>query len=70
MNKHKDLYFEQKLDGHKEICYSKDREVMKTSWQIALAKSMIKSCQNTSGQYSMHLRSLMRTRTGGYTWRS
>ena len=26
MNKHKDLYFEKKLDGHEVICYSKDRE--------------------------------------------
>ena len=43
MNKHKDLYFENTLDGHKVICYSKDREQRQTSWQIALPKSMIKS---------------------------
>ena len=43
MNKHKDLYFEKKLDGHKVICYSKDREQRQTSWRIALPKSMIKS---------------------------
>jgi len=42
MNKHKDLYFEIKLDGHKVICYSEDREQRQTSWQIALPKSMIK----------------------------
>ena len=43
MNKHKDLYFEKKLDGHNVICYSKDREQRQTSWRIALPKSMIKS---------------------------
>jgi len=37
------LYFEKKLDGYKVICYSKDREQRKTSWQINLPKSMIKS---------------------------
>ena len=43
MNKHKYLYFERKLDGHKVICYSKDREQRQTNWRIALPKSMIKS---------------------------
>ena len=43
MNKHKGLYFKKKLDGHKVICYSKDREQRKTNWQIVLPKSMIKS---------------------------
>ena len=43
MNKYKDLYFEKKLDAHKVICYSNDREQRQTRWQIALPKSMIKS---------------------------
>ena len=30
--KHKDLYFEKKLDSHKVMCYSKDREQRQTSW--------------------------------------
>ena len=43
MTKYKDLYFEKKLDGHKVICYSKDREQRQSTWRIALPKSMIKS---------------------------
>ena len=41
-NKHKDLYFEKKLDGHKVICFSKDKEQRSSKWKIALPEAMIK----------------------------
>jgi len=41
-NKHKDLYFEKKLDRRKVICASKDKEQRSSSWKIALPESMIK----------------------------
>ena len=31
-NKHKDLYFEKKLDGHKVIWFSKDKKQRSSKW--------------------------------------
>ena len=42
VNKHKELYFKKKLDGHTIICYSKDMENRNTNWRIALPESMLK----------------------------
>ena len=35
-NKHKELYFEKKLDRHKVICFSKDKDQRSSKWKIAL----------------------------------
>ena len=43
VNKHKELYFKKKVDGHTVVCYSKDKENRDTNWQIALPEYMLKS---------------------------
>ena len=42
-NKHKELYFKKKLDGHTILCYCKDKDNRNTNWRIALPESMLKS---------------------------